>query len=212
MLEVRPTKQGTGVEFIGTYNDLASLYDSMTKLSRTNIESLSEDERLLTIIPYDLRHAFKGDREVYKNDLTFGFKTNWITLLYTIACLRHHQKYVPLSKIDLANLLIFEELTEQAMLRYDSKGYVDLKWFIGMRVNIGTKYSYLAYREAANDFFTMRPGKTRFRMIPKILIHWGIGSPAYTQLCKEVDKLIEENGCNISQIDWEIAADKKIIW
>ncbi len=212
MLEVHPTKHGTGVEFIGTYNDLASLYDTMTKLSMTNIEFLSEDERLLTIIPYDLRHAFQGDREVYKNNLTFGFKTNWITLLYTIACLRHHQNYIPLTKIDLANLLVFEELTEQAMLMYDPRGHAALQPFIGMRINIGTQYTYLAHREAANDFLSMRPGKIRFRMIPKILMRWSAPSPTYTRFCEGVDKYIEESGYSISNSDREIPAEEKIIW
>lgn len=212
MIEAHPTKHGTGVEFIGTYNDLASLYDTMTKLAMTNIEMLSEDERLLTVIPYDLRHAFQGDREVYENIQMFGFKTNWISLLYTIACLRHHQNYIPLDKVDLANLLIFESLTENAMLQYDPQGYADLRWFVGMRINIGDKYAYLAYREAANDFFSMPSGKKRFRSIPKILIKWGVASPAYIDFCKGIDIYIKENNCDISQIDRDIAGDENVIW
>ncbi|GAB0481673.1 hypothetical protein KML24007_04190 [Alistipes indistinctus] len=212
MIEAYPTKHGTGVEFIGTYNDFASLYDTMTKLAMTNIEMLSEDERLLTVIPYDLRHAFQGDREVYEKTQMFGFKTNWVTLLYTIACLRHHQNYVPLDKVDLANLLIFESLTENAMLQYDPQGYAELRWFVGMRINIGDKYAYLAYREAANDFFSMPNGKKRFRSIPRILIKWGIGSPEYNNFCKEIDKYIEDNNCHISHIDRDISGDENIVW
>lgn len=211
MIEAYPTKNGTGVEFIGTYNDLASLYDTMTKLAMTDIDTLAEDERLLTVIPYDLRHAFQGDREVYKKTQTFGFKTNWITLLYTIACLRHHQSYVPLTKVDLANLLIFEGLTENAMLQYDPQGYAELRWFVGMRINIGNKYAYLAYREAANDFFSMPRGKKRFRSIPKILIKWG-GSTVYDNFCKGIDNYVKENNCDISQIDRDSAGDENIVW
>lgn len=212
MIEAYPTKRGTGVEFRGTYNDFASLYDTMTKLAMTNIETLSEDERLLTVVPYDLRHAFQGDREVYKESLTFGFKTNWITLLYTIACLRLHQNYISLNKIDMANLLILESITEEAMLQYDPQGYAELRWFIGSRVNVGNKYTYLAYRGAANDFFSMSVGKKRFRYIPKLLIKWGIGSPTYSNFCKEIDRYIAENKCEIDQIDSQIVGDDHIIW
>ncbi len=212
MIEAYPTKHGTGVEFTGTYNDLASLYDTMTKLALTNIEMLSEDDRLLSIIPYDLRHAFQGDREVYKKTQMFGFKTNWITLLYTIACLRHHQNYTPLNKVDIANLLILESLTENAMLQYDPQGYAELRWFVGMRICIGNKYTYLTYREAANDFFSMQSGKKRFRSIPKILIKWGVGSPIYNEFCKEIDNYLKENNCDISHIDREISGDINIVW
>lgn len=184
----------------------------MTKLAMTNIEMLSEDERLLSVIPYDLRHAFQGDREVYKESLTFGFKTNWITLLYTIACLRFHQNYIPLNKIDMANLLILESSDRRSYATIWSARLCRTPHVHWIKNNVGDKYTYLAYREAANDFFSMPVGKKRFRYIPKLLIKWGIGSPTYNNFCKEIDRYIAENKCEIDQIDSQIAGDDHIIW
>ena len=93
----------------------------------------------------------------------------------------------------MANLLILESVTEEAMLQYDPQGYAELRWFIGSRINVGDKYTYLAYREAANDFFSMPVGKKR-------------------NFCKEIDRYIAENKCEIDQIDSQIAGDDHIIW
>lgn len=212
MIEAYPTPKGTGVEFIGTYNDLSSLYDTMNKLSSLNIEALAEDERLLTIMSYDLRHAFRGDREVYKKNQTFGFKINWISLLYTISCLRHHQIYVALGKIDIANLLILEELTEKAMFNYDPNGYAQLKHFIGQRISVGDNLTYLVHREVANDFFSMKSGVKRFRKIPELFIKWSWGSSAYKVFEEYIKQYMEENSCNVADIDRDIDNENSIVW
>lgn len=212
MLEAYPTKHGTGVEFIGTYNDLASLYDTMNKLSYTEIDKFSEDERLLTIMAYEVRHAFQGDREVYKKDYTFGFKINWVTLLYTISCLRHHQGCAVLNRIDLANLFILEELTEQAMLAFDAKGYAQLRFFIGERISIGDEMTYLIHREVFSDFIQMKTGVTRFRAIPGILIKWSWGSPTYKAFKNSMEKYVKENNCNISGVNRDIVGEDNLIW
>lgn len=211
MLEAYPTKHGAGVEFRGAYDDLASLYATMVKLSYTDIGRFYENERLLTIMSYDLRHAYQGDREVYEKTHSFGFKINWITLLFTIACLRQHQTYIPISKLDLANLLILEDATERAMYLYDPKESAELQSFIGRKLFIDDNLTYLVHRTIVGEFFAQRPGKKRFRGIPDLFRKWSSPTQAYQEYKTYIENYIKEHDCDVSEMEVE-GIDNEIVW
>lgn len=75
MIKVKLTKNYTGFEISGTYNDFNELYDALRTFieGKENTTFMQEDmDNYILGFLYDLRHAYQGDRHVYttSNGLT----------------------------------------------------------------------------------------------------------------------------------------------
>ena len=220
MLFAKPTPKGTGAEFWGDCNDLESLYNTMSRLSqptKTSDSSYARNEQLLSIIPYDVRHAFQGERLIDRNILNgvnkhttyYGFRSDWITLLYTISALRYNAGMMTTNELDQSNLLQLEYWTCKALHMYDDKGANSIELFINSRIDVSSKYVYLIHQELVNRYFSMKPGKTRFRFIPQLLMSMGYGEEL-NKFIKHIELEAKALDCNIEDLEYD--DNTSIIW
>lgn len=220
MLFAKPTPKGTGAEFWGDCNDLESLYDTMSKLSQPitpSDSSYARNEQLLSIIPYEVRHAFQGDRLVDNtinngfdaNTTYYGFNADWITILYTISSLRYNAGIMVTDELDQSNLMLFEYWTMKALHMYDEKGAVLIEQFVNKCIDTTSKYVYLIHQDLVRRYFSMKPGKTRFRSIPQLLISMSYGEEL-NAFIKHVELEAKELGCSIEDLECDDITS--IIW
>lgn len=207
MLQACPTTKGTGIVLYGDYADLYNLYTTFQKLFKEDTEIERERTRILTIMSYEIRHAYQGDRLVKKiaydadNIVSYyGCRIDWITLLYTISCLRDHAGFVILDELDHANLLLLEYWCKKALFEYDAQGANTIQNFINARINTHDKFVYLIHQEIVNQFFRMKPGKNRFRRIPELLLQYGYNMPAYKSLEMHINTMLQQSD-TISDIE-----------
>lgn len=212
MLFAKPTPKGTGAEFWGDCNDLESLYGTMSKLAEpSNLSnSYARNEQLLTIIPYDLRHAYQEERLIDHNILNgvdtyttyYGFRADWITILYTISALRYNAGMTATDELDQSNLLQFEHWTREALHMFDSKGAYAIEQFINGRIDVSTKYVYLIHQELIQRYYSMKPNKTRFRSIPQLLVSMGYGEKL-DAFIRQVEFEAKSLGCTIDDLEYD---------
>lgn len=218
MLFAKPTPKGTGAEFWGDYCDLTSLHATMSKLSLMDCidkDSNPRNNKLLSIIPYEVRHAYQGDRLINdkidngNNTSTtyYGFRTDWITILFTISSLRYNAGMHTTDVLDQCNLALFEYSTRQALMLYDEKGARSISMFINRGIDVTSKYVYLVHQHLVNQYFSTKPGKIRFRSIPSMLI--SMTGKRLTDFIKEIEDQAARLGCTIHDLEYE---DHDIIW
>ena len=219
MIFAKPTPKGTGAEFWGDCNDLESLYGTMSKLAEpSNLSnSYARNEQLLTIIPYDLRHAYQEERLIGHYILNgvdtyttyYGFRADWITILYTISALRYNAGMTATNELDQSNLLQFEHWTRKALHVFDSKGAYAIEQFINGRIDVSSKYVYLIHQELIQRYYSMKPNKTRFRSIPQLLISMGYGKKLEAFI-NQVELEAKSLGCTIDDLEYDDITS--IIW
>ncbi len=220
MLFAKTTPKGTGAEFWGDCNDLECLYKTMSKLATltdSSENSYARNEQLLSIIPYDLRHAYQEERLVNHSILNgvdtyttyYGFRADWITILYTISALRYNAGKVATDELDQSNLTQFEYWTRKAFHEFDPKGAASIEQFINRRIDVSTKYVYLIHQDLVQRYFSMKPNKTRFRSIPHLLMSMGYGQEL-DALIKQVELEAKSFGCNVEDLECDDITS--IIW
>lgn len=220
MLFAKPTPKGTGAEFWGDCNDLECLRDTIVKLShpmRTDECSYARNEQLLEIVRDNVQHAFQQEllidsnvnNGVDENTTYYGFRLDWITLLYTISALRYNAGMVATDELDQCNLTQFEYWTRKALHEFDPKGAASIEQFLNRRIDVSTKYVYLIHQDLVQRYLSMKPTKTRFRSIPHLLKSMGYGEEL-DAFIKHVELEAKALGCTIEDLECDDVTS--IIW
>ena len=209
MLQFEPTKHGTGVKVIGDYGDLYGLYQTFLKLSHeSNHRTHHERNSLLTVMSYEIRHAYQHDRLCEKrffdadNEVTYlGCYIDWVTLLFTISCLRDNASYAILNELDQANLYLLEHWCKEAMFAYDPQGANELQSFINARIPTNDELVYHIYQDMVNEFYRMKPGKQRFRKIANLFYKYRWYGEYYNSLKEHFKSLTNDGKTTVSSYD-----------
>ena len=208
-----PTKRGTGVKVYGDYGDLRSLYDTFAKLSEENKDIAGRQRnKVLGNMSYEVFQAIQNHRPFERYDygiglyaLYYSFYIDWMTLLFTPACLRYNAMYTMLDEKDLSNLLLLEYNCKEAIKRYDPQSYVNIEWFINGYIKPTYKSIYFSYQYAVKDLLLTKAGKQRFRKIPEIIeLYCNIYGARFKELEKDVDDLIQDSDTNLEDYEIEI--------
>lgn len=209
MLQAFPTQHGTGVKILGDYGDLTSLYDTITELFDEEQNDIAfQRTRILTVLSYEIRHAFQHDRLCeefrYDNDnivIYYGFKVDWITLLFSICCLRYNASFKIINEVDQYNLYLLEFLCKDSMKSYDLQGGSVFESFINTVIPVHDKLIYLLHQHIVNEFFRMRTGKQRFREIPNLIHKYCGRTPLHLEIQEDIEKMIKDKNSSISSIE-----------
>jgi len=180
MFYLIPTKNGKGVQFWGTYDDLRTIHSIISNFwnqeEYLNKKGFDNRDELISGFSYELRKAFEGSRLKRKNSHFsfekiehFGCKISWVHFLFSISALRFNMRYLESNKLDLGIFLQLEYWLEKSMLDYDEKGGQVLKNFISGEIYGGNDciYQYMRYINAS--FFKLSGGKRAFRELPRLL-------------------------------------------
>lgn len=128
MILLEATPKNFGVKILGDYGDLYSLYDTISCYYSTECNDIEMQQRgrLLTIIGYEIRHALRRNRlcervEYAPNNIVEyqGCYIDWITLIFTLACLQQNMHCENTNDIDRANFLL---LKHKSNILLSSKG------------------------------------------------------------------------------------------
>jgi hypothetical protein len=221
MLQIFPTKKGTGVQILGDYADLATLYSTIHKLSERldgEAELTKGRSDLLMAFAYDIRKAYSGQRD--QDVLTFDgqhkvtyfcFNYLWSDLIITYNVLRHEAGYLVTDALDQACLYLLEAQIRHALLSYNAKDGQYLQEFIGKWINVNHPYVYLISQAISLSFLHLKPGKARFRKIAELLSNYfNDRSIEYGEMLRGLELSAAEKGCKI--IDLEFGDLPDIVW
>lgn len=202
MLQMSPTKKGVGVTIWGDYGDLKALDELFTDcmvIARSHADE--ELNKMLGVMSYDIRHAYSGHREIeeftYYDKQTvqyYGFKVDWITLLFTISCIRYSLSHKPSTDLMQSEIYLLESLTKTAIQRYDPSSYTEILRFFGGCRPANIEIVYFMQQYAVKYFFeSKQKGRRRFRLIPGIIYKCLYSNTElHDELLKQYKKLIEE--------------------
>lgn len=220
MLQAHPTKKGTGIEIYGTHDDLVTLYHTVHKIATTLDEYNNfhkAQSQLLMNFAYEIRKGYDGCRLV--SDTTsddeivtrlYGFQLVWTDILIFISTLRHNAGYLKTNRLDQANMYILEDVTEKALFAYDAEGANEIKNFIGQRIDITNKLSFIIYQALQIKYVTSPSGKKRFRNIPNLLItHFSGWLPEYKEFVHSLELSAKDNKCEITDLEFKDFPDIK---
>ena len=220
MLIANPTKKGTGIEIWGDCNDLQCLYDVISYLSlfnsTTNEATLERNERLLTIVPYEIRHAFQGERLINTHvdnghdckTLYYEFRTDWITILFTYSALRFNAAHTQTDAFIQGWLYLLEFQIKNAIYMYDELGAIAIEPLIEQGLNVSTKYVYLLHQNYVAKYLSMKSGKKRFRSIPLLLTDKAFEK----EIINSIDECIASENCSICEVKPSNEVKSTIIW
>lgn len=208
MLISKPTPKGTGLVIMGDFKDLRGLYDMMQILydvkTHDSEASYERNDKLLTIVPYNVRHAFQSERIVdHKMDngnektTYYGFRTDWITMLFTINALRYNSGYEPNSNFIQGILYLLEYRVQQALYLYDPIGANMIEPFIFGGIDVSSKYIYQLHQYYVTSFFSMKTGKKRFRHIPQMLTDQDMRN----KVISDIDVLLKDYKVSINELE-----------
>lgn len=222
MLQGYPSKNGTGIFIYGTPGDMEYLYHVVHDIAKhldENNQFQAAQSSLLMNFAYELRKAYMGHR--LKEEFTFagsdekytyyGVDCVWTDILIFIATLRHNAGFTTTDKLTQSMLYMLEHIVEKALFDYDPQGANNIKEFIGHRIDITNKYSFIIYQALHIEFVSSIKGKKRFRNIPNLLIkYFDTHSQEYKELIKSFEKSAKEEGCEIT--DLEFSDFPEIVW
>jgi hypothetical protein len=179
MLQLLPTKNGTGIQVLGDYADLATLHATIHKLT----EHLSpETDRtkgksdLLMALAYEVRKAYSEQR--LRETVTFdgrhkveyfGFNYLWSDLIITYNVLRSEAGYIVTDPTDQSCLYLLEGQLQSALVVYHPKEGQLLLEYLGKWVNINHPYIYLISQSIAKEYLHMKTGRLRFTKIRELI-------------------------------------------
>lgn len=212
MIFAKPTPKGGGLTFWGDYNDLVSLHESIDNLSLLYFKDCNVNtgsENLLSIIQYNIRHAYQGKNLVdthidngTSHTVYYGFTIDWITILFTISELRYKAGRKPTNEIVQSHLFQLEYWIEKSLYQYDTQGAQNIAFFLQRGINTTSQYTFLLYQHILKQFFSQKSGKKRFRSIPELL--------TITFQRRKLDELIDQwnksaefNNCEISDLEYD---------
>lgn len=214
MLQAYPTKKGTGIEIYGTRDDLVVLYETVHKIANT-LDEYNKFQKaqfqLLMNFAYEIRKGYEGSRlvnDIPSEDETkirfYGFQLVWTDVLIFISTLRHNAGYLKTDRLDQANMYILEYITEKALFAYDAEGANNIRNFIGQRIDITNKLSFVIYQALQIKYVTSPAGKKRFRNIPNLLItHFSEWLPEYKSLVHSLEISAKEHNCDITDLEFD---------
>lgn len=220
MLQGFPTKKGTGISIYGDYGDLANLYETVHKVANRlddSKASMKGQSQLLMSFAYELRKAYSGQRLIEKltwsnSDVVsyYGFNYLWTDLLFTISALRANAGYVVTDELDQANLYLLEFVTRKALRQYDSSGAAQIEEYIGKWINVGNELVFLVNQAIDIEYLNLKPSKSRFRGIPKLLSKYSTHTPEYARFRQDLEESAAQLNCKV--LDIEFDGFPEILW
>ncbi|ULQ55862.1 hypothetical protein KJS94_14525 [Flavihumibacter rivuli] len=222
MLFAHPTKNGTGIAIYGHKDELSILHSTIHFISDVLDESHPiqfAHHQLLMNLAYEVRKAGDGLRLTQSMPLddnegisyVLGFQIAWTDILVFTNILRKYVGYRESNKLQQAILYNLEYCLEKAMTDYDPIGSVQLKEYIGERINMHSEFDFILYQALHIRFVTERPGKIRFRKITKLIdgfyFEW---NKDYKETIANVKRSAKENNCDWKDLSFSEFPD--IVW
>jgi len=212
MLIGKATKYGAGITLYGDYWDLHNLYETIHFLAN-GVPFNEQFSNFVLGLAYDIRHAYQGNRKKrifgYDNidKISYrGVDILWPFFLVQVGMLRWSAGFHATTREHQANLFRLEACSQQALISYDAE--IGAQCFSWLTEFPGLPDNYLLEfisKSTKKYIFESKPGKSRFKQLPEILLNLSPICPEYTKFEAEIRKAAKEQGCKPEDI--EIAYD-----
>lgn len=214
MLTSKPTRYGAGIIIFGDCWDFENLNQMIHRLSDGMPFENTALSNFVLALAYDFRKAYTGQRitNTFEIDESTTFKYVGIRILWPhvipqVALIRYAAGFHPTSRRDQANLFLLEDCLEESLREYDPKVGSRVFELLPSLTNVGPDYYTEFFSEMTHKYlFGSKPGKTRFKQLPKILTMLSPASPEYQTFAAMVEKEAEKQGVDphglVSEREW----------
>lgn len=212
MIYILPTKRGMGVEIWGTFDDLNSFYDVISKFwgdeNKLAIKGNENRDKILSGFSYEIRKAYEGSRLIKKtshfsmeNVQHFGIQISWVHILFSLSVLRYNMRFYEVNKFEVSVILQIEFWLEQAMKAYDEIGARDLTGYIEDGIYGANDFAYQYMRSINLEYFLLNGGKKAFRKLTQLLQKSVFQTNEYKDYLSFLEKDAERLNCEISDLE-----------
>jgi hypothetical protein len=206
MLIAESTRYYAGIGLFGDFLDLRNLRETIHYLVEGDPIGGGESPlgEFVLGLAYDVRHAYQKDRETreiisYRNDTATyaGFRYLWPFLLPQVGLLRWSASYHPTSRHHQAVLTKLEGCIEDVLCSIDPAIGKEVFDMLIHFAGLSGDYYVQSIEHCALLYVTeAKPGKARFRLLPKILHMMLPGSNEYEEFASHLEADAMENGCS----------------
>jgi hypothetical protein len=199
VLKSTPSQDGGGITIYGDPIDLDGLYDAISYFSEGPPLTTSQQEYIL-VLANDVRHASQGDREsfclsLYEKELTYyGFHVLWPVFFLQLVLLRTSAIYHPTPIEHEATLTRLLACTENALVGFDSAVGAKCFEYLYTFPELNKNYILDFVGYCSHHFICRgKPGKTRFKRLPKILAMLDPTSIEYEEYIEQWERASNTN-------------------
>src|SRR5690606_3038878 len=214
MLYTTHTKRGLGVQIWGSYDDLRTLYDVISKYWNVpefgHMSGFENRNELISSFSYEVRKGMDGSRLSYNDprlpengNQLYGFEVSWVHIIFSITALKENWKLIPPDKLDLAVFYSLEHWVENAMEAYDSSAADRVKPYLNGAIYGANPCLYQFMRRISLDYFLLRGGKRAFRKLPHLLRMAMYGTVEYNGFNKYLEQEAQRIESKPDSIDFD---------
>lgn len=224
MLYTTHTKRGLGVQVWGSYDDLRTLYDIISKFWNVpefeHISGFENRNELISSFSYEVRKGMAGSRVSYKDprlpengNQLYGFEVSWVHIIFSLAALKENWNLIPPNKLDLSVFYSLGYWIEDALEAYGSATVDKIKPYLNGAIYGANPCLYQFMRQINMDFFLLEGGKQAFRKLPSLLRASTYGTTEYNKVNNDFEKDAKRSGCRPHEIDFDEESDiYEIVW
>lgn len=224
MLYTIYTQRGLGVQIWGTYDDLRTLYEVISRFWNISefehIEAFENRNQLISSFSYEVQKGMEGSRLAKKGshfseeeNQYYGFEVSWVHVLFSIVALKENWKLIPPDKLDLAYFYTLEYWIESGLDGFDSITGAKVKPYLNGGIYAANPLLYQFMRQLNLEFFQLGGGKNAFKKLPELLKASIYLTPEFEDLNKSLQKEAVKLGVKPRHLDFnEENSIYKIKW
>ena len=180
MLQAYATEKKVGVEFVGDYYDLKSMYNVFDFASR-KLDIHNEHDystyRLLQDFMYIIKDSLEGNSIIKEMDFEdapkypyFGFRLTWVNILFYIAAIRQVFSYNRTNYQSQSFAYLFEGLSFHAAKKINNAEFTEsFTHYIDNPIRITDPYSYIISEQINYEFIKKKTAVNKFRILSSVL-------------------------------------------
>lgn len=207
-----PTKKGLGVELWGSYEDLRTIYEVVSKFwNQPGFEEkkgFESRDKIISGFIHEIRKAYEGSRLQREHSHFildpaphFGTQISWVHAIFAMHAIRCNMRFFESTKLDLGLMLQLEYWLEESMRSFDAVGASSLVSYVSGGIEDGNPYLYQFMRSINADYFELRGGKTAFRKLKEMLKRAVYGTKEYHDYNAFLILEAQELKCEINELE-----------
>lgn len=214
MLYAFCTERGLGLQIWGTYDDLRTLYEVISRFWNISefehIKAFENRNVLISAFSYEIRKSMQGERLTKKGSCFsgeenqyYGFKVSWVHILFSIVALKENWKLIPPNKLDLAYFYNLEYWIESELDAFDSITGAKVKPYLNGGAYGANPLLYQFMRQINLEFFQLGGGRNAFKKLPELLRVSVYSTPEFNELNEYLQKEAARLGIKAECLDFE---------
>lgn len=216
MLTAKITYRGTGIQLQGSPNDLEVLYETIHRVC-DGVQTPQWDAQFQELMnfAYEVRKGFNGVRlriQRKPEPGILGFRYYLPYMIVVTNVLRFAAARTATSRAEQRELLHLEVIIKQAILQYNPTDEA-LAELVGQGLAVETRYVSLLTEKLTVTYLAGRADKFRFSGLAyELRDYFTATSKTHKTLEKEINTVLRQKKCSLTDLSYEHSWPDKIIW